>query len=93
MKAQILSIDAWRYDGLWTWNQWFNIQESVDIPDEVTNRQLLRLARDEFGILSDESKGRVAVEDDGHNLVILDKGTGEPLFAFDYGRYWEVNGL
>ena len=94
MKAQILSIDAYREaEGGWVWNQWFNVQECVDIPDNVTNRQLLKLCRDKFEILSDWSKGRLAVEDDGHNLVITHRGTGEPLFAFDYGRYWQENGL
>ena len=95
MKTQLLSIDAWRDpDGGWTWNQWFNVQDPVNLPDNVTTRQLLKLCRDELGILSDWSKGRVLVDDDGTNLVICDRGTREPLFAFEYaGKYWEENEL
>lgn len=89
MKARILSIDAWRYDGSWSWNNWFRHHTEIEIPDDITNRQLLRMARDEWGILSDESKGRVTVEDDGYNLVILDRKTLEPLYAVEYWSFQE----
>lgn len=89
MKARILSIDAWRHDGSWSWNNWFQHYTEIEIPDDITNRQLLHMARDEWGILSDESKGRVTVEDDGYNLVILDRKTLEPLYAIEYGSFQE----
>ena len=93
MKARILSIDAWHDGEGWQWNNWFTIQETIDVPDNATNRQILKLARDEYGILNDASKGKVGIDDDGHNIVILNKNTREPLFAFCYGEYWEENGL
>ena len=80
---RILSIDAWRNEcGGWDWNAWYKVGEIDAIPD--TNRKILSALR-EAGYLSDYSKGRVAVEDDGYNLVIMDKGTREPLFAIEYG--------
>lgn len=90
MKARILNIDAWRdRENSWFWNNWFQVAECVELPDNVTNRQLLKLARDEFGLLSETSKGKVAVNDDGHNIVILAKGTRQPLYAFEYGCFIE----
>ena len=80
---KILSIDAWREGSSWTWNQWFTVGELQALPD--SNRALLKLLRDE-GFLTEASKGRVAVEDDQYNLVVLDKGTREPLFAVEYGN-------
>ena len=82
MTTRILSIDAWRNEYGWTWNAWYKVGEMDVIPE--TNRKILRAMRD-TGHLSDYSKGRVTVEDDGYNLVILDKRTREPLFAIEYG--------
>lgn len=81
---QVLSIDAWRYDEGWTWNAWFKVGS---VPAEVASypaRKLLSFMRSE-GYLTERSKGRVAVEDDGYNLVIVSRGTREPLFAIEYG--------
>lgn len=92
MKTQVYSIDAWRDpDGGWTWNQWFAVGKQ-ELPDRVTTRQLLKHARD-AGYLTDYPKGRVKVDDDGYNLTICDRGTGEPLIAYCYGEFWEENGL
>jgi len=87
IKTRVLSIDAWRdYDG-WTWDNWFTIEEGVYLPEGITNRALIKFARDNMGLLNEKSKGRVTVDDDGYNLVIIDKNTKEPLFAFCYGEY------
>ena len=85
---KILSIDAWRYDGGWTWNNWFNVGSIEKIPEG--NRRILKMMRDK-GYLSEGSKGRVTVDDDGYNVVILDKGTREPLFAIEYGAAEELD--
>lgn len=84
---RILSIDAWRDGGGWTWNNWHAIgtierAEFERIADHP--RALLRYFR-EHGFLSDASKGRAAIDDDGYNVVIVARGTLEPIFAVEYG--------
>lgn len=84
-QVTVLSIDAWRYGDGWTWNAWYKVDV---LPWEVLSyspRKLLRTLR-EVGVLGDKSKGRVAVEDDGYNIVVLAKGTREPLYALAYGE-------
>jgi len=89
-KINILSIDAWREpEGGWTWNAWFRIgaipvAEFAAIADSP--RKLFRWFR-EAGMLGYASKGRVALEDDGYNVVIVNKSTREPLFAIEYGAH------
>ena len=91
----VLSIDAWRYDDGWTWNNWFKVG-TVEPKDfraltrsrAKTNRRMIRFFR-EHGYLSEGSKGRVAIEDDGYNVVVIDKGTREPLFAIEYGPHYD----
>lgn len=82
-QFKILSIDAWRYDDGWTWNNWFHVG-SIDATDCDNTRKLLKKLRDE-GFLSDYSKGKVVVSDDQFNLVISDRYNGKPLFAIEYG--------
>lgn len=82
---RILSIDAWRDpDGGWTWNQWFDTSETVEESEVDTNRKAIAKLR-ELGLLGQESAGRLAVEDDGYNIVIMARGTREPLLAIEYG--------
>lgn len=83
-QIRILSVDAWRDAGGWYWNNWHNVGTCPLSVCDMKPRQLLAYMR-ECGFLSDASKGRVSIEDDGHNVVILDKGTREPLFALEYG--------
>ena len=82
----VLSIEAWRNPWGWDWNSWRRIGEidRATLDTLTTNRKVLRWMRDE-GYLTPWSKGRVTVEDDQYNLVILDKNTREPLFAIEYG--------
>lgn len=83
---RVLSIDAWRgIEGGWDWNNWHGVGLA---PVETLNyspRRLLAWFRQE-GYLSAQSAGRVAVHDDGYNLVILDRRNGCPLYAIEYGR-------
>ena len=81
---QILSIDAWRDGSGWTWNNWYRVGSAPRDVLTMNARQLLAFMRAE-GYLSDTSKGRVSVQDDQYNLVITDRGTGQPLFAIEYG--------
>lgn len=84
--VRVLSIDAWRSaEGGWDWNNWHHVG---DVPREwcgLKPRALLRNMR-EAGYLSEYSVGRVAVEDDQYNIVIVARGTREPMFALEYGR-------
>jgi len=87
MLCKVLSIDAWRDgDHGWFWNQWFSAGK-FNLEEGETNRSILRKMRD-GGWLADASKGKVAVEDDQYNLVIVAKGTREPLFAIEYGNHY-----
>lgn len=85
MKFPVLSIDAWAEgESSWSWNSWHRVGW-VEIPDfaEFPNEAALDLLFDE-GYLTKTEGGEV--EDDGHNLVILDASTREPLFAIEYGN-------
>ena len=87
MNYKLLSIDAWRDpEGGWFWNQWYSAGE-FDLEENESNRSILRKLRD-AGFLNEQSKGKVAVEDDGYNVVIMTKGTREPLFAIEYGNHY-----
>lgn len=82
----VLSIDAWRgCEGGWDWNNWHGVGYApVEVVD-YTPRRLLAWMRSE-GFLSAQSAGRVAVQDDGYNLTIIDRRNGCPLYAIEYGR-------
>lgn len=80
---RILSIDAWRYDGGWTWNNWFHVGDIDAIP--ASSRKLMAYMRDE-GYLSRGSVGKVSADDDGYNVVVCERSTGRPLFAIEYGE-------
>lgn len=82
--VNVLSIDAWRYDGCWNWNAWYTVGTVPLATCDLTPRRLLAYLRKE-GYLAEGSKGRVRVEDDGYNVVVLARGTGEPLIALEYG--------
>ena len=81
----ILSIDAWRDMGGWTWNNWFKTGTCDITVCDKTPRQLFRFLREE-GYLSEGSKGKIALEDDQYNLVIVEKNTRKPIFALAYGE-------
>ena len=79
---RLLSIDAWREpEGGWTWNNLFELEQDIYVPENATPRSIFKMLRN--GYLSEASKGRVALEDDGYNLVIVDRGTYEPIFALE----------
>jgi hypothetical protein len=78
---KLLSIDAWRDNDGWTWNNWSLLEEDIYIDPAATTRAILKSLRNSY--LSDQSKGRVTIEDDGYNLVILDRSTHEPIFALE----------
>ena len=82
-KFNLLSIEAWRTDGYWTWNQWFLLERDIIFLDgALTTRRILSSLR-KWGFLAEYSKGRVTVEYDGYNYVVKDRSTDEPLFALE----------
>lgn len=83
---RVLSIDAWRgCEGGWDWNDWHGVGYAPVETLNYTPRRLLAWMRSE-GYITAQSAGRVAVQDDGHNLVIIDRRNGCPLYAIEYGR-------
>lgn len=82
---RILSIDAWRDDGGWTWNNWFKAGTCPLSLCDLKPRALLKALREEYGILSAASAGKVSVEDDGYNIVIKQRSNDMPLYALEYG--------
>lgn len=90
-NCKLIQIDACRdIDGGWFWNNMFTIEEGICISDDSdllkSSRKLLKYFRDNLGVLSEYSKGRVSIEwnndlMDGLLLVVCNKNTGEPLFA------------
>lgn len=89
--ARILSIDAWRQPEGWTWNAWYKVGEinRATLASLTTNRAILRYLRS-AGYLTDYSKGRVGVEDDGYNLTVYQRGDGQPLLAIEYGPVYGI---
>lgn len=81
---RILSIDAWRNpEGGWTWNSWHHVG---DVEPETLNlstrKRLAKLRADGYRM---PNPGYAAVEDDGYNLIITLRTTGEPVLAIEYG--------
>jgi hypothetical protein len=83
--VNVLSIDAWRNcDNGWDWNDWRKVGRIDVSVCNLPARALLKVMRDE-GYLSAYSAGRVAVEDDGYNVVIVQRSDNMPLYAIEYG--------
>jgi hypothetical protein len=82
-RVDVLSVDAWREaGGGWTWNDWRRCGTVPSAWCDLKPRALLFRLRQAGYFFK---PGSVAVEDDGHNVVIVAKGTREPLIALEYG--------
>ena len=80
---KVLSIDAWgNEDDGYEWNQWFNTG-TIDLADLNASNDEILYRMEEEGFITRANKGDI--DDDGYNLVIVDKQTREPLFAIEYG--------
>ncbi len=84
-KYKVLSIDAWAgmEEGTWEWNAWHNVGE-LELTDSELDNPIEKMIQE--GFLKDSARGRAELEDDGYNVVILDKETREPIFAIEYGK-------
>lgn len=83
MKLTIKSVEAWRYNKDWTYNN-LSTCEEVYIKNPTTRNILSALRK--RGYLTEESKGRVTVEElpyDHACFEVAARGTGEPLFLLE----------
>lgn len=78
----VLSIDAWRYDEGWTWNDMHKIGTLDASAADLSTRRLLRLLRNK-GILGLQSTGKVYVDRDEDYITVCARSNGEPLYAID----------
>lgn len=85
--CKILSIDAWRNEGGWDWNNWHKVGDIPLAACDWTPRKLLKWFRDN-NYLNPASAGKCAVEDDQYNIVIVHRHTRRPLFAIEYGPHY-----
>ena len=82
MMYKLVSIDAWRDDFGWSWNDVWKVEDKIYIEDDTTTRQLLKFMRRNKW-LTEQSKGKVRVDWDNFELIeIQDRNTGRPLLAF-----------
>ena len=80
-KTELRSIDAVRYDGVWVWNESFLLEGDIYWHEEgLTPRRILRQLR-KWGYLTESSKGKLRVVDEGDLIEIQDKNTGRPIMA------------
>lgn len=84
-KYMVLSIEAWpsMEEGSWEWNSWHRVGELELTLSELDN-PIEIMIKEKF--LKESARERAELEDDGHNVVIVDKETREPIFAIEYGN-------
>lgn len=81
VKCEIRSIDAWRAEGVWVWNDSYVLERDVYFwGDCLTPRRITAYLR-KLDLLSESSKGRVRVVNEWPIIEIQDKATGQPVFA------------
>ena len=89
-KCKLMSIDAWRDGYDWLWNDMHTIEDGIYIAEDsdllTSPRKLLKYFRDNLGVLTDASKGKVWVDYngdimDGLMIGVIARGTNEPLFV------------
>ena len=79
---EIRSIEAWRDESGWSHNNSFVILreecKKILLSPEITNRRLLQFLRD-MGVLTENSKGKVRINEQWPYVEIQNKNTFEPL--------------
>lgn len=80
-RYKLVSIDAWREDGGWHWNNQCEVEDGIYLADSTTPRELFGFMR-RNDWLSDYSKGRVRLDDAWPYLTIEKRSTGEPVLCF-----------
>jgi hypothetical protein len=84
---KVLSIDAWgnKQDG-YEWNNWFTAGSITkeDFEALKTDKQFATWFSNNDYTTNDDMRS-ITIEDDQYNIVIIEKKTGQPLFAIEYG--------
>lgn len=87
---KVLSIDAWAEGSRdWSWNAWYTVGTiwKKEFETLETNRQILKWFR-VSGYTTQMSVGKLTVDDDGYNKVVVLSTTRQPLFAIEYGPHY-----
>jgi hypothetical protein len=85
-KADLVSIDAWREDGGWTWNASYIVERDIVFgEDAITPRKVTSLLR-KMECLTLTSAGKVRVSDEWPIIEVQLKSTGQPLFALMFNE-------
>lgn len=85
-KADLVSIDAWKEEGCWTWNASYIVERDIVFgEDAITSRRVLSLLR-KMDLLAQASKGRVKVSDEWPIIEVQLKSNGRPLFALMFNE-------
>ena len=77
IKFEIREIDAWNYDGEWTWNTSYHMGDMVTSANNE-KRAFTKWLKN-HGITF--KLNRTLIEYDGDAYTIVDRKTKEPLFA------------
>ena len=85
-RADLVSIDAWKEDGGWTWNASYYVERDIVMADSaITARRVTKMLR-KMEQLSQWSKGRVKVSDEWPIIEVQLKSNGRPLFALIFNE-------
>ena len=88
LKVRLLSVNALKVDDCWTWDIWDTI-DIVYIKEDLSDSSILKALRDN-GILTDYSKGKVYLHDDGYNIEIIEYDNNRPILALCYGEFFNL---
>ena len=85
----LLSIDAWRDECGWQWNDMFKVERDIYIAHDsrlLDNTRLMLAWMRQQGWLTEQSKGKLTIDwhnemADGLLCEVLNKNTGEPILA------------
>lgn len=87
---KVLQIDAWAEgEESWTWNNWYHVDSfNEEEEGELTEKNALRFFFYSLGYKGPFHKFHALYEiyDDQHNLVLMEKKNGMPLYAIEYGN-------
>ena len=77
-KYEIRQIDAWNSPEGWTWNTSY-LMGTMATSAENVGKAISRYLKQHHGITFKANRTRT--QDDGNVIEIIDRKTGEPLFA------------
>ena len=70
----------------WTWNNWFNISTYYESEyGNLTEESAKKCFADKLSGTVKQLEEKFEIEDDGYNLVLIDKTNKMPIYAVEYG--------